>query len=619
MIFADIENIWTVDLATLSNADRGRVYFERAKQVVADVLIDSRERGVAIRNARFSRSYLVGKIGCQPAVTTQNPKIKQLLSRTDKRLMEEADRPGTAAERRIQGSSSSGMAKLRATIDTLCRRVEVQASSDVEVRTEPRPALTRIASTWASGSPARRLSPSRGAGPTDGLIVNTDTSCNVKGQSWPDIPTLVWPEGIDETASDWLRHVVVECGVAASSAREYAKVIRPFFRFCRERNRAWQTVDDEFLILWREHLRRAMSVEVQRVNTSLKTIFALYRWAEENKRIRFQVGIYTENELPAGMADVVFPISAKRIFSKGRHGRVYGSWTTPLTLSQQQNGSRHIRHTPTEEEIRRLHEIAGERIHGERDSLMFSWAEEAGPRRSEFLRLSKSHMPTSDQLADLIERDEPWRISIQRKGGKTTPLNAPPDLLIRTLDFINFGRREIVEHCRSCIVGYREPNEIFLSGTTGMPLHPDSATSIGRRSFRKAGIGRANIHRLRARFAVRTIETLVDAIFEGQIAIGSESSWVETILIKAAEIMGHSTPMSLKPYLTYVLNRRIQTADATKAERLSSRLRQLRLQESTLVRRLRQSGDLHAVARLIQVGRNVEAASTLKRIAEELA
>lgn len=125
------------------------------------------------------------------------------------------------------------------------------------------------------------------------------------------------------------------------------------------------------------------------------------------------------------------------------------------------------------------------------------------------------------------------------------------------------------------------------------------------------------MHRLRARFAVRVIETLVDALFQDQI-IGSDSSWVETILIKAAELMGHSDPRSLRPYLTYVLNRRIQTADATKAEKLASRLRQLRLHEGTLVRRLGQHRDLHEAAKHIQAGRDVEAASTLRKMADKL-
>jgi len=363
--------------------------------------------------------------------------------------------------------------------------------------------------------------------PELGLIICTGATCKINGQMWAGIPTLVWPDGIDEAASDWLRTLVVDHGIAASSAREYAKIIRPFLRFCRGRGRAWQSVDDEFLILWRERLRRGHKVSIARTNTSLKTVFAFYRWAEETKRVRFQVGIYAADELPAAIEHLSFPVSAKRRFSKGRHGRVHGGWTTPLTLSEPSRGA-HLRYTPTEDEIRDLHEVAVEGQHGERDSLLFSWAEEAGPRRAEILRIGKSHMPTSDQLATVIERDEPWIIVVQRKGGALKPLNAPPDLVIRTLDFIQFERRDIVEHCLKTIVGYREPDELFLSGTTGMALHPDSVTSIGRRTCRKAGIERANIHRLRARYAVRMIETLVDAIFDGR-TIGPESRYQFTV------------------------------------------------------------------------------------------
>ena len=226
-------------------------------------------------------------------------------------------------------------------------------------------------------------------------------------------------------------------------------------------------------------------------------------------------------------------------------------------------------------------------------------------------------MPTDDQLADLIERDEPWLITVKRKGGASKPLHAPVDLIIRTLDFVQFSRREVVEHCQKNIVGYQEPDEIFLSSTTGLVLHPDSVTSIGRRTFRKAGIAQANIHRLRARFAVRTIETLVDAVF-GSESIGPNSNWIETILIKAAEAMGHSNPQSLRPYSTYVLNRRIQAADATKVTKLESRLRQLKLQEGTIVRRIDQHHKLQIIARQMQAGNDVDAAAALREIADQL-
>ncbi len=571
MRFADIENIWRVDLCDLSNADRGRVFFERAKQVIDEVLIDPVEQARAIKDKRFLRSYLVEKIGCQSAVTSQNPKIRQLLIQTDQHLE----------------------------LEDGC--------------------LAAVDSVLPKGRITARSTTSKNAAHSDfahGLIIGTDASCKIHGRSWAGIPTLLWPEGIDEAASDWFRVLVVDHGVATSSAREYAKILRPFLRFCRQRSRAWQSVDDEFLIIWREQLRRGQEVSIGRVNASLKTIFAFYRWAEESKCIRFQVGIYAECELPAAHESAAFPISAKRSYTKSRHGGIHGAWTTPLTLSEPSKGAR-VRHTPTEVEIRDLHEVAVEHEHGERDSLLFSWTEEAGPRRAELLRLGKSHMPTDSQLASLIERDESWLISIKRKGGVSKPINAPIDLIIRTLDFIQYGRRDVVEHCQKSIVGYREPDEIFLSGTTGLVLHPDSVTSIGRRAFRKAGIEKANIHRLRARFAVRTIETLVDAIFGGE-SIGSNSNWIETILIKAAEAMGHSSPQSLRPYLTYVLNRRIQVADATKVEKLASRLRQLRLHEETLVRRLEQHRGLQTIAQQVQAGKKLQAAAALRDIAEQL-
>lgn len=139
MKFADIENIWTVDVATLSNADRGRVYFERAKQVVAEALADPAKRKNAVDGKRFRRDYLVEKIGSQPAVTTQNPKIKGLLSDTDRRLGVEAERLATAV-RRTPGSQSAEVTELRGTIDMLRRRVEVQAAEIVDLRRKLREA-----------------------------------------------------------------------------------------------------------------------------------------------------------------------------------------------------------------------------------------------------------------------------------------------------------------------------------------------------------------------------------------------------------------------------------------------------------------------------------------------
>ena len=92
MKLADIDNIWSADLSLLSNADRGRVYYERAKQVVLSALSDSKERRIAIEGNRFRRDYLAQKIGCASSATTQNPRIRSLLIDTDAALVEDHDK-----------------------------------------------------------------------------------------------------------------------------------------------------------------------------------------------------------------------------------------------------------------------------------------------------------------------------------------------------------------------------------------------------------------------------------------------------------------------------------------------------------------------------------------------
>lgn len=448
-----------------------------------------------------------------------------------------------------------------------------------------------------------------------GLILTTDASCTIDGISWPGIPTLVWPDGIDIPAADWFRDLIIRNGKEATTVDEYANILRPFLRFCRKQKRTWDSIDDEFLILWRERLVRKEGVSIGRTNTVLKIIFNFYVWAEERGHIRYRVGTYTDGDLPATMAGFPFPITAKKTFSKSSRGGTFSVWTTPLTLSVPETGSK--RHTPSEIEIREIHSVVADKENGERNSLFMSYAEETGGRRSEILQIGKSHMPTVDQLADLIKNDHAWTIKLKRKGNKLKSLHLPVELIFRTLDFIENERREVVLACRGEFVGYSEPDHIFLSSVTGQVLHPDSVTSIGRDAFMQAGVEDSNIHRLRARFAVRTVETLVDALFAGA-NIGSHSNWTETILTKTAEMMGHAHTNSLRPYLNDVLNRRIQVADATKEANLESRIRQLELRADASARRLTGNKELHQIARDLSAGNSVRAAAALRRLADEI-
>lgn len=92
MRFRDVENIWDVELDQLSKRDIGKIYVQRAAQVIAKTLKDPELRGQAVYKNRFRRDYLVKEIGCRSAATVQNPALRALLSKTDAKL---APRIGT--------------------------------------------------------------------------------------------------------------------------------------------------------------------------------------------------------------------------------------------------------------------------------------------------------------------------------------------------------------------------------------------------------------------------------------------------------------------------------------------------------------------------------------------
>ncbi|MBK7209617.1 MAG: hypothetical protein IPH99_04535 [Xanthomonadales bacterium] len=450
-----------------------------------------------------------------------------------------------------------------------------------------------------------------------GKIVMTDASCRLGGHSYAGIPTLVWPEGIDVPVSDWFRKIVVKDGIALSSASQYAEILRVFMRFCRKLRRDWTSVDDNLLVNWREQMIRAKKLGPARVNTCLKTIFAFYRWAEESRYLSYRVGIYDRTALPPELSEMTFAISARQVFRKSQRGRVFGSWTTPLTVSEPST-SEGKRNTPNEDQIRKLHEFAVERENGARDSLLLSWFEETGGRRSEVLRVCKSQLPDATEVAALIEEDRPCVVQVLRKGRRMGQLSPMPDLLLRTLDYLENERREVVDRCRKKFVGYSEPEEVFISSKTGMPLHPDSVTSLGAKLFQKAGISNANVHRLRARFAVRTVEGLIDAMGDVGISLGADSSWKETILQKASERMGQSSPESLRPYLNYVLNRRLQASDAHSTMNRASRVRELERREIILLKRLEREQQIYRASVLIRSGKAEEALDMLEKAKKEL-
>jgi integrase len=251
--------------------------------------------------------------------------------------------------------------------------------------------------------------------------------------------------------------------------------------------------------------------------------------------------------------------------------------------------------------------VVAQKRHGVRDSLLFSWAEETGGRRKEILSINIAQLPSPEELERLIEEDRPWHIRIVRKGGKKWELIVLPDLLMRTLDYIRSERKQIVE------THGVNPEEVFLS-ERGHVLRPDSLTKLGKKAFEKAGVHNSNVHRFRAKFLLATIEALIDAMDVDPERVLPGSNMAETILVKAVEVMGHSSVESLRPYLNYALNRRVQNSKAFKLRNLDAKIRQLFHREAEARERLRKLVALDTLLRDLGETGHEEVAKRLSAI-----
>ena len=420
-----------------------------------------------------------------------------------------------------------------------------------------------------------------------GMIVLTNESCVIMGVPRPGIPTIVWEDGtIEAAAADWLRYLSVRHLRPPSTLLEYAKILRPFLRFCRERGRSWDCVDDDFLILWQQTLLRFKKVQPNRASTSLSIIFQFYLWAQEDGG--YLRNYVATNKADRDLGDHIFAISARP--SVARRGALL-NWTWPYLVSAPAT-SVGRRHTPTEEEIRDIHTAASRREYWERNCLLYMWAEFAGSRRFEVLQLRRDHLPSRHAIETLRERGGVYKVEVTRKGGKVWNLEAPPDLLDATWDWLEVGWREIVARFKGDPT-FKPPAEVFISGKTGRVLSKDSVTKIAKLDFREAGVENASLHRLRARFAVEQVEAEIRELEMNDMKVTAGTSIAETILTRVAAKMGQRHVQSLRPYLNQVLDRRTRIPEAVARQEARASAAIIARQLAPLLERVAQAVDCH--------------------------
>ena len=363
--------------------------------------------------------------------------------------------------------------------------------------------------------------------------VLTDSRCVVGGNAYPGIPIFFDRRGVIEPISDYMIHVVREQRRPSTTARTYAVYLQKFLKYLAAFGVAWADVTDGTLIAWRDALLARERLAPGTVGAYLGTVFQYYCWAEESGRVRNAVNLYAGGDgAPDGRS---YQISAKR----SRRGSVYWPY-----LPRDPGGA--VRHTPSHEELERIHVEVFETRTGERDSLLLSLYEDCYLRRSEALSLTVRDVPCWEDIETKLAAGEVFALSVRGKGGKVRPVIVLPELMGLAREYIDGERAGVVARAKGRNERYVDPGALFLSQTTGRPLNKDYVSARLSMLIRAAGVENASGHRLRASGL-----TALVAAYDGYDEAGKLMP-AEQVLWKAAERAGHKHWRTLEPYLRVV-------------------------------------------------------------------
>jgi site-specific recombinase XerD len=439
------------------------------------------------------------------------------------------------------------------------------------------------------------------------VILFTDETCEINGRVQTELPLLLDAQrAVIESASDWLRYQAVFLNYPPATLRLYAEILALFWNYLTDHRTHWTDVDDELLIAWRNHQEIKLKVKKRTINQRLSTIFQFYWWAQTRG---YANNIVTDpaadDRPPAPISVALTPIRS--------NSRVHPNFTLRSPLLYKTTRQPNV-HTPTAEEATNLHAtLAG--LHSprvaERNTLMLSWAEEAGLRRKEFAALAVEQIPDWNDLYSLVEQDLSKDIELSiTKGGHSRIIEVVPDLLIRTRNYIEEERNDVVDRFKTKYgSGYAAPSTIFLSEKTGKALHLRSITNLISGAFRRANISGSG-HRMRARF----LTNLVQFYYDEALAKHGRSVSLDIVLLKAAEAAGHANPESLRPYLNLVRKRHLTTKGRERLRYNEQRLLSVSRRLESKSRQLETSDVLQELSQAIRSGRKTEIRKAWRRV-----
>lgn len=374
----------------------------------------------------------------------------------------------------------------------------------------------------------------------------------------------------------------------------------------------WDEVRDH-LIQKFQSFKLASGVKPTTVNNYTDVVFNYYVWLEETGRLNNHVQLEPGSNV--GRKKIDFAITSKHANSSNKKiddapGRI---WNHRLRVS---NKKKRRRHTPNKVEIGNIHDAVLEQRHGERNILLFLWAEKTGARRFEVLQINVQDLPTEEERDRISDVGGTWAIQVFRKGGdEKSDLIVPVDLLRLTAQYVKYERSKIVQKCLE--LGKAATDSLFLTDK-GHSLSESSLTGLSRTAFLKAGVLRSSYHRLRAAYATSETKKAVEALESGHMEIVPGTNWTRTILIRVAELLNHSNLDSLEYYLNDFLNARIQRAQFTSGIEIEQTIEAKRLQIEALDRRIHNRVKLLEIMSNLNVTKSESIGRELQAVARNI-
>lgn len=356
-------------------------------------------------------------------------------------------------------------------------------------------------------------------------------------------------------ACDYFRHLVINDHLRTTSVKTYAESILNFWRYLEDRRMNFLDISDYDLIIWLNQ-QETNKVSASTMAARCDAVFDFYVWMERNAYVNHMVKIPGWNDIEQFTPQITAVVVKGA--SKIRRGSKFGVMSAVRPRAPKGT----FQPTPTADDVSRIY-FAADNPNSldltDRNHLLIDWYTQVGVRRAEWRSLTKDQIPEWKVIYSLQRLGEAHELRLTKtKGGRVRYVGVLPELLVKTREYIEGRRVELVLRFKRLKgINYKEPDEVFLSEKTGMPLALTAITNLMTGWFKKSGVA-GHGHRLRATYLTSLFEAEI-AAEELRIAANPNTKIqidYELILLKVAERAGHANIDSLRPYLTLARKRR---------------------------------------------------------------